>query len=184
MEALKDYNKSELIDGVIYNMSPANLRHIRIQGHLFTIINNFLAGKKCKAFFEAEAVLSERDHLIPDISIVCDDSKIKESYIDGAPDFVAEILSPSTRKRDITVKKDIYERSGVKEYWVISPKDEAIEVYRLNEQGAFYLDNVYTRFTESEWERLREEEKAEQNLSLKISLYDDLEIQLDDIFAE
>ena len=97
---------------------------------------------------------------------------------------MAEILSPSTRKRDITVKKDIYERSGVKEYWIISPKDEAIEVYRLNEQGAFYLDNVYTRFTESEWERLRDEEKAEQNLSLKISLYDDLEIQLDDIFAE
>jgi len=184
MEAIKDYNKSELIDGVLYDMSPANIRHIRIQGHLFTIINIFLAGKKCKAFFEAEAVLSERDHLIPDISIVCDDSKIKDSYIDGAPDFVAEILSPSTRKRDITVKKDIYERSGVKEYWVISPKDEAIEVYRLNEQGAFYLDNVYTRFTESEWERLREEEKAEQNLSLKISLYDDLEIQLDDIFAE
>ena len=183
MEALKDYRKSELVAGAVYNMSPANIRHIRIQGHLHRIIGNFLQGKKCMVFSEAEVVFSEQDHLIPDLNIVCDPSKIKESCIEGAPDFVAEILSPSTRKRDMTVKKAIYEKYGVREYWIISPKDEAIEVYRLNEHGAYYLDNIYTNFSEDEWSRLTDEEKAEQKLSLKISLYDDLEIQLKDIFA-
>ena len=184
MEALKDYRKSERISGVVYNMSPANIRHIRIQGHLHRIIGNFLHGKKCMVFSEAEVAFSEQDHLVPDISIVCDRSKVKDTCIDGAPDFVAEILSPSTRKRDMTVKKDLYEKYGVKEYWIISPKDEAIEVYRLNEHGVYYLDNIYTNFSENEWERLVDEEKAEQKLSLKISLYDDLEIQLKDIFAD
>ena len=134
-------------------------------------------------FSEAEVAFSEQDHLIPDINIVCDPLKVKESCIEGAPDFVAEILSPSTRKRDMTVKKAIYEKYGVKEYWIISPKDEAIEVYRLNEHGAYYLDNVCTNFSEDEWSRLTDEEKAEQKLSLKISLYDDFEIQLKAIFA-
>ena len=184
MEALKDYRKNELLNGVVYNMSPANIRHIRIQGHLHRIIGNFLQGKKCMVFSEAEVVFSEQNHLIPDINITCERSKVKDTYIDGAPDFVAEILSPSTRKRDMTVKKDIYEKFGVKEYWIISPKDEAIEVYRLNEHGVYYLENIYTNFSENEWARLTAEERAEQKLSLKVSLYDDLEIQLKDIFAD
>ena len=184
MEVLKDYRKSELLNGVVYNMSPANIRHIRIQGHLHRIIGNFLQGKKCMVFSEAEVVFSEQNRLIPDINITCERSKVKDIYIDGAPDFVAEILSPSTRKRDMTVKKDVYEKFGVKEYWIISPKDEAIEVYRLNEHGVYYLDNIYTNFSENEWARLTAEERAEQKLSLKVSLYDDLEIQLKDIFAD
>lgn len=182
MPVLAEYIKTEIINGIEYDMSPASIQHIRIQKKLTGIIDRFLQGKKCEVFFEAEVRFSKQDHLIPDICIVCEPSQIKNSYIEGAPDFVAEVLSPSTRKKDITVKKAVYERFGVKEYWIISPKDEAIEVYRLNEHGAYYLDNVYTNFSDDEWERLTDGQKAEVNLSLKISLYDELEINVKDIF--
>lgn len=182
MYALADYIKTELINGVEYDMSPANIQHIRIQRRLTMIIGNFLQGKKCEVFAEAEVRLSPIDHLIPDICIVCEPSQVKDTHIEGAPDFVVEVLSPSTRRKDITVKKDAYERFGVKEYWIINPKEECIEVYRLNEQGCYYLDNLYQNFTPDEWERLTDEQKAEQKLSLKISLYDELEIQVKDIF--
>ena len=184
MEALLDYDKSELINGVVYNMAPPNLNHRRIQRRLTRVIDNFLRGKRCEVFFEAEVEFDEDNKLILDVSIVCDSSKIGEENIKGAPDFVAEVLSPSTRKRDMTVKKLIYEKYGVKEYWIISPKDEAVEVYRLNEHGRYYLDNVYTNFSEYEWEQLKEEEREKFNLTLKISLYDDLEISIKEIFED
>ena len=67
MEALADYQKSELIDGVVYDMSPANTKHIFIQGNLFNIIRNFLRGKRCKVMFEAEVRFDERNKFIPDM---------------------------------------------------------------------------------------------------------------------
>lgn len=181
---LETCNRSEIIDGVVYNMSSATVQHIRIQRRLTGIIDRFLRGKRCEVFFELDVKLDDANKLSPDISIVCDPSKVKNTYVDGAPDFVAEILSPSTRKRDMTVKKDLYEKFGVKEYWIISPKDEAIEVYRLNEQGDYYLDNIYTNFSEDEWEQLNEAEKEKFNLTLKISLYDELEINIKDVFED
>ena len=184
MEALLDFDKSELINGFVYNMAPPNLNHRRIQRRLTRVIDNFLRGKRCEVFFEVEVEFDEENKFIPDISIVCDPSKVGEENIKGAPDFVAEVLSPSTRKRDMTVKKLIYEKYGVKEYWIISPKDEAIEVYRLNEHGGYYLDNVYTNFSEYEWEQLKEEERERFNLTLKISLYDELEINIKEIFED
>ena len=184
MEAMVDYKKAELIDGVVYNMSPANIKHIRIQGRLVRIIGNYLRGKRCEVLSEAEVRFDAQNKFIPDILVVCDPAKIQENYIEGAPDFIAEILSPSTRKRDVTLKKFIYEKYGVKEYWIINPKDESVDVFRLNENGAYYLDNVYQIVSESEWERLEEKEKKEMNLPLKISLYDDLEIKVKEIFED
>ena len=184
MEALVDYKKSELVDGVVYNMSPANIKHIRIQGRLVRIIGSYLRGKRCVVLSEAEVRFDAQNRFIPDILVVCDPAKIKETHIEGAPDFIAEILSPGSRKRDVTLKKHIYEKYGVKEYWIINPKDESVEVFRLNESGAYFLDNVYQVISESEWERLDDEERAELSLPLKISLYDDLEIDVQEIFED
>lgn len=184
MAALVDYKKSELVDGVVYNMSPANIKHIRIQGHLVRIIGSYLRGKRCVVLSEAEVRFDAQNRFIPDILVVCDPAKIKETHIEGAPDFIAEILSPGSRKRDVTLKKHIYEKHGVKEYWIINPKDESVEVFRLNESGAYFLDNVYQVISESEWERLDDEERAELSLPLKISLYDDLEIDVQEIFED
>ena len=183
MEALADYKKSELIGGVVYDMSPANTKHINIQNNLIAIIRQYLKGKRCRAFTEIGVYLDKDNYFIPDLVVVCDRNKITDRGIEGVPDFVVEVLSLSTRKKDITVKKDTYERFGVKEYWIISPKDEAIEVYLLQD-GKYELDNVYHNASEYDMEFMNEEEKSEIHLSLKISLYDDLEIQTKDIFEE
>lgn len=181
MPALAEYTKTEIIDGVEYDMSPANTKHVVIQRNLSAIIYNFLKGKQCRVFTEIGVDLDENNYLIPDLLVVCDRNKITDRGINGTPDFVVEVLSPSTKRKDITVKKDLYERFGVKEYWIISPKEESIEVYILQD-GKYVLDNVYHNATAEDMERMNEEEKAEIHLSLKISLYDDLEIQMKDIF--
>lgn len=181
MYAIQEDPKIELIQGHEIAMSPASIKHILIQRNLAIIIGSFLRGKKCQLFMEAAVVFDEENHFIPDLIVVCDPDKIKKNNIEGAPDFIVEVLSPSTRRRDITIKKEIYEKYGVKEYWIISPKDEAIEVYILR-NGKYELDNIYHHFDEEDWAALNDAEKAEQQLSLKISLYNDLEIQVNEIF--
>ena len=181
MPELAEYLKTELVEGVEYDMSPANTKHISIQRNLSAVIYNFLKGKQCRVFTEIGVSFDANNYFIPDLIVVCDRSKITDQGIIGAPDFVVEILSPSTKRKDITVKKAVYERFGVKEYWIISPNDESIEVYLLHD-GHYELDNVYHNATEKDMEHMSEAEKAEIHLSLKISLYDDLEIQTKDIF--
>lgn len=181
MPLTQENEKTELIQGREIAMSPASIRHIAIQRNLAIIVGNFLRGKRCQLFLEAEVVFDNENKFVPDLIVVCDPGKIKKNNINGAPDFIVEILSPSTRRRDITIKKDIYEKYGVKEYWIINPKEEAIEVYLLHD-GTYVLDNAYHNFDEEDWAALSEAEKAEQQLSLKISLYSDLEIQVKDIF--
>ena len=181
MKALLDYQKIERIHDKEYAMSPATIRHIAIQRNLSAILWNFLRGKRCQVFTEAEVVFDEENHLIPDLLVICDREKIKKNFIQGAPDFIVEVLSPISKRRDMTVKKEIYERYGVKEYWLINPKDESIEVYLLHD-GKYQLDNIYHNFDEEDWAALTENERAEHQLSLKISLYDDLEIMVKDGF--
>ena len=175
--------KYELINGQEVMMSPANIRHNRIQRNLSTIINNYLRGKRCELFCETMVRFDTLNHFIPDLLIICDRDKIKANYIEGAPDLVVEILSPSTGKRDVGYKKNVYEHFGVREYWIVNPKDLSIEVYHLKE-GRFELDDRYTVWDEWDAELLSEKEKAEHRLTLKVSLYDDLEIEVKEIFED
>ena len=82
--------------------------------------------------------MSDEDYYIPDFMVVCDPDKIQPDGVHGAPDLVVEVLSPSTMNNDLGRKKDVYERAGVKEYWIVSPVEKAITVYRLQE-GRFVL---------------------------------------------
>lgn len=119
--------------------------------------------------------------MIPDAMIVCNKDIIKGRGIFGAPDLIVEVLSPSTAKKDKGVKKTLYEKHGVKEYWIVDILGRSIDVYLLK-NGKFELDNVYTLYPEKEWEEMNEEEKSEALLTLKVSLYDDLSIDIRDIF--
>lgn len=181
MDALLQEEHRELINGEIYDMSPVSVKHSLIQGNLYRIIGSYLHHKRCHLFFEVEVRFDESNRLTPDLMVVCEPSQIKTTHVSGAPDFVVEVLSPSTHMRDVTIKKEIYEKFGVKEYWIISPKEESITVYILKD-NKFVLDNVYHNFTEDEWAEMSPEEKEKQKLSLKISLYNDLEIEIRDIF--
>ena len=112
MPALAEYIKTEIINGVEYDMSPANTNHIRIQRRLSRIIDNFLRGKKCEVFTEIGVTLDENNYVIPDLLVVCDPQKVTEQGISGAPDFVVEVLSISSKKKTAPQKKTLTRGSG------------------------------------------------------------------------
>jgi Uma2 family endonuclease len=131
----------ELIKGRLFKMSPApNPAHqvtsMDISGQLWS----FLKGKKCKVYpapFDVRLSKKTKDDtdiltvVQPDISVVCDSSKIDTKGCLGAPDIVVEILSPSNNEKELNNKYEIYEQSGVKEYWVVFPNEQTIIIYTL-----------------------------------------------------
>ena len=175
--------KYELINGKEVMLARPILNHDIIQRNLTRIIANYLRGKRCKLFGEVDVYFDENNHFIPDLLIVCDHDKIKTTRIEGAPDLIVEILSPRTSRNDLGIKKDTYEKYGVKEYWIINPQDKSISVYHLKD-GRYKLDNIYTIMPDYELEDMTEEEKAEYSLTLKVSLYDDLEINVAEVFED
>ena len=181
MEANLDDIKTERINGAIVAQSAASIPHIEIQGRLFHSIYGFLKGKRCKVFSEARVVFDSSNWFQPDLAVICDRSKIKHTHIEGAPDFVAEILSPTTQFRDLGIKKDTYEKHGVKEYWIVNPGGKTVTTYLLKD-GKYVMDNVYHKYSEEEWMWLTEEEKLKNSAPLKLSLYDDFEINMNEIF--
>ena len=180
-ERIVDEPGYELINGEEIMMSPARPIHNWIAGNLHRILGNYIKGKRCKVYFDVYVLLGE-ERLAPDVFVVCDTNKIKDGYVEGAPDFVAEVLSISTQNRDLGVKKDIYEKHGVSEYWIIDPWNESITVYHLKD-GKYRLENIYRNLSDKEIESYEDEkERSLIKLTLKIRLYNDLEISIRDIF--
>lgn len=135
----------ELIDGVAYNMSPAPSRvHQLVSGGLFFQFRIFLRSASCHVYaapFDVrlphdEEQDDEIDTVVqPDIVVVCDKNKLDEKGCKGAPDLVIEILSPATSAKDLHEKFGLYERSGVKEYWIVHPLERTVMVFRLEGEG-------------------------------------------------
>ena len=182
IEKREDY---ELINGEVYMMSRPSIKHMRIEGNIFGLFNHYLKGKRCRAFFEPNVKLGENDQFIPDVAIVCNPDIVDDIRINGAPDLVVEILSPSTAKNDRLKKFQKYEEYGVKEYWIVEPKNKLVEVYHLVD-GKFLLDEVYHPYTELELECLTDAEKAETESQkmIKVSLYNDFIIDVADVFED
>ena len=179
-----DYTIIEKINGQEVLMSPRPAtRHSRAAGRIYGIFFQFLRKKRCEAFFEHEVHIDDENVFVPDVLIICDKNKIKANWIDGAPDLVVEVLSPSTTINDRGIKKDVYERSGVKEYWIVDPIAKSIEVHYLKD-GRLVLDHVYMIFPPEEWERMTEEQRAAARLSVKVSLYDDLLVDVREVFED
>ena len=125
----------ELINGVAYDMTPApDTNHQRVSGMLHLAIGNALEAAKrttgggaCEAFVAPTDVFLESGPVQPDLLIVCDPAKISKRGIEGAPDLVVEILSPSTAGKDVTRKRWAYETAGIPEYLIVDP-DERVAV--------------------------------------------------------
>lgn len=138
--------RDEKIDGVIYDMSPApGYQHGIINGNIYRIIGNGLRNSLCLVFmenldFKFRPDIND-DYLCPDVMVVCDRKLLKGSSYSGVPKFIVETLSPSTAKRDKTEKKDIYEKAGVGEYWIVSPQG-SVEIYYL-EDGKYIMKENY-----------------------------------------
>ena len=132
-----DDERWEIIDGIAYNMSPApKIKHQRISGNFYFEIKRRLKEQDAKCdIFEAptDVVLDEYNVVQPDIFLVCDEKKITEDNIKGAPELIIEIVSKTTAYKDTKVKKDLYERFGVKEYILIYPELEIAERFLLKE---------------------------------------------------
>ena len=132
--ALPDDIRVELIDGVFYDMSsPINV-HQLIAGEIHRVIATYLREKKatCMPFIapaDVQLDCDDRTIVQPDVFVVCDREKIPRARIFGAPDLVIEVLSPSTRKKDITIKTQKYMNAGVREYWIVDPVRKKVLVY-------------------------------------------------------
>ena len=182
--AYQDYPAEELIGGKFVAMSPRPaVNHNRVIGNIYRMFAHHLNGRKCEPFADGvDLYLTDEDRFIPDMMVVCDPDKVKADGVYGAPDLVVEVLSPSTAKRDRTYKKDLYERRGVREYWIVDPTSRSIEVY-LRKDGVFVLDEVYSVYPEALLGKMTEEERAAVPTKFKCSLYDDFEIVLENIFS-
>jgi Uma2 family endonuclease len=143
-----DEERWELIDGVAWNMSPApSTRHQGILGELYIQVAPQVKGTKCRVFLAPFDVLlpetgSQGEDDVPnvvqpDLTGICDTSRITERGCLGAPDWVVEILSPWTLKKDLDAKFALYERHGIREYWVIDPGSRTVHVYRLDASGRY-----------------------------------------------
>ena len=153
MLAWEEDDRFELQDGEIVMMAPPSRIHQEISGELFRQLANFLEGKKCRVYaapfavrlFEEDGDTPEdvRTVLEPDISVVCDAGKLDKRGCKGAPDLVIEILSPSTRGNDRLIKFNLYERAGVREYWIVDPDTRIVLVHTLTD-GRYHSPEAYT----------------------------------------
>lgn len=182
--AYQDELREELLDGELVMMAPASSGHTYVDDNILSIFKNYLKGKICIPFGDGLLVhLTEKDAFVPDVMVVCDRGKIRRNGVYGAPDLVAEVLSPSTAKRDRGYKKSVYERCGVAEYWIVDPSGKSIEVYLLRD-GRYELDGLYTLYPAEELEEMTDEEKAAVVTQFKCHLFDDLTIRLEDVFGD
>lgn len=142
----------ELYSGQPRAMSSPSDVHQDISGELHLQIGNYLRGKKCKVYyapfdvrlFEEKGDRPEDTDTVvqPDLMVVCDPDKVDRHGVRGAPDLIIEILSESTRKLDRLIKFNLYQRAGVREYWIVDPVSRTVAVYTL-EEGAYHGAETY-----------------------------------------
>lgn len=136
-------DRCELINGeVVYQASPS-IVHQKIVGGVYVELSNFIKrrGGKCSAFVSpCDVKLDEENVVQPDVFVICDDDKIDDRFISGAPDLVIEVVS-TNRSHDYLKKFDLYRKFGVREYWIVDPLAERVIVYLFDEESSV---NIYT----------------------------------------
>lgn len=166
--ALPDGQRAELIDGQIYNMAPPNFLHQKLVMELSATLRNFIRsnGGNCEVLPAPFAVFLNQDdknYVEPDISVICDKSKIDERGCNGAPDWITEIISPSTQQMDYGIKLFKYRTAGVREYWIVNPLTRTVNVYDF------------------EWEKGTCQYSFDENIS--VCLFQDFIIKIADLLS-
>lgn len=131
---LPEGQRAELLDGQMYMMAPPSTAHQRIANYISTEINLYIRSNsgKCEVFSAPFAVFLNKDaytYVEPDISVICDPSKLNEKGCQGAPDWVIEIVSPGSQRMDYMIKLFKYQTAGVREYWIVDQPKNRIIVY-------------------------------------------------------
>jgi len=145
--------RCELINGEVYMMTPAPiLMHQDVVGEIFFQTKQALKGKSCRALVAPLDVRLPKNNqadedadvvVQPDVFVVCDTNKLDHRGVRGAPDWIVEVISPSSASRDQIEKRRIYERHGVLEYWLVHPNDRLVTIYRL-QNGEYGKPDIYT----------------------------------------
>lgn len=164
--SLPEGERAELIDGTIYNMAPHNRIHQDILLELCAEIRNYIKGKNgdCKVYPAPFAVFLNNDnktYVEPDISVICDKNKLDDKGCNGAPDWIIEIISPSTKRMDYGIKLFKYRTAGVREYWIVNPSTKTVNVYDLEYDK---LTDLYDFDTD-----------------IPVCIYDDLKINISEL---
>ena len=139
--ALPDGERAELIDGQIYFMAPPSRKHQDIAGELFGTIREFIKsnGSSCRPYIAPFAVFlneNDKNYVEPDISVICDPNKLHDNGCIGAPDWIIEIVSPSSRPMDYYKKLFKYRTAGVREYWIVDYERSLVTVYDFQNDSA------------------------------------------------
>lgn len=176
----------EIIEGEKFIMAPAaNLGHGTVIGTLFVDFFLYINTRDINAAVFVDNIdvhLPDGNLFRPDLTVVCNPNIAnREGAINGVPDLVVEVLSRSTMKNDIGIKKTVYERNGVKEYWIVDRWAKRVEVYHLID-GKYELDDVYKVYNEDELNNMTEEEKESINYNIKVSIFEDLFIDVRKVF--
>ena len=163
---LPDGQRAELIDGQIYNMAPPSPLHQKLVYQLCRTIGNYIEkkGGSCEVYPAPFAVFlnqDDRNYVEPDISIICDPSKMNDKGCNGAPDFIIEIVSPSSQRMDYLTKLFKYRTAGVREYWIVNPMTRTVQIYCFGETE----DSTQYSFDEE----------------ISVGIYSDLKIRIADL---
>ena len=147
---LPEGHRAELIDGQLYDMAPPSRKHQKIVSELTQSIGYFIKQNKgdCEVYpapFAVNLDADDRDWVEPDISVICDKNKLTERGCSGAPDLIVEVVSPSSRRMDYSIKNALYSQGGVREYWIVDPEKERSTVYHYEADDA---PTIYT-FTQA-----------------------------------
>ena len=139
--ALPDGERAELIDGQIYYMAPPTRNHQEILSFLQAAIYNHITKNKGEfkvypAPFAVFLFADDSKYLEPDISVVCDKHKLNDHGCNGAPDWIIEIVSLSSRRMDYYTKLSLYRSANVREYWIVDPMEQTILVYDMEHDAA------------------------------------------------
>ena len=163
IEALPEGERAELIDGEMFRMDAPTWTHQELLVELTVEISLYIRGKKgnCRVLpapFGVYIKNDDRNYVEPDISVICDMKKRSEKGCLGAPDWVIEIVSPTSGQMDYVRKLALYQTAGVREYWIVDPQRETVTVYDL-EHG-------------------KEAEEYSFSEQVKVGIYEDLYLKL------
>ena len=166
IEALPEGERAELINGEMFMMASPTLTHQELLGELYWLIKTYIKQNKgkCRVLPAPFAVYVKddiRNYVEPDISVICDRDKLDEKGCHGAPDWVIEIVSPSSIRMDYERKVRLYREAGVREYWIVDASRETVTVYDYEHEK----EAVQYTFTER----------------IKAGIFDDLHLNLSEI---
>lgn len=131
---LPEDQRAELIDGQLYAMALPYRIHQELVGELYAVIHHYIKSKdgSCKVYpapFAVNLTANDKTWVEPDISVICDKGKLSDRGCEGAPDWIIEVVSPSTERIDCGIKLFKYRSAGVREYWTVNPRLRTVSVY-------------------------------------------------------